>query len=72
MSKSNIKSFTLQVKVVAVVDYNIQAKTMQEAIELFKEASTMDIIERNDGYNDYRHALVGVFGGEDWDTDARS
>ena len=69
MVKSKNKSFTVQFKIVTVVDQEIRAESFEGALELAKIYKDTDIIDyRDNGVNDSRITIIGMFGGEDWDT----
>ena len=64
------QSFTVQMKVVAVVDVEIKADNFSAALEQAKALDMKDMLTTTDGtsYNDDRLCVVGIFGGEEWDT----
>jgi hypothetical protein len=73
LAKLKKKSFTAQIKTVAMVDYEIEAENFEEALNVAKGLTVSDIFEQQEGVieNDSRTQVVGIFGGEDWDTDRR-
>lgn len=67
MTKKKTKTYTLQVKVVAIVDHEVEAENLIQAVELAKTVKDTDVITYEGSVNDSRVAIVGIFGGEDWD-----
>lgn len=68
------KSYTAQIKVVSVVDVDIElpeaTANFEAALTEAKGLTLENIYTQQDGVteNDHRITVVGLFGGEDWDV----
>ena len=72
--QKKIKSYTAQIKVVSVVDVDIElpeaTANFEAALTAAKNLKLEDIYEQQIGVteNDHCITVVGLFGGEDWDV----
>jgi hypothetical protein len=69
--KPAVPRFTLQMRVVTVVDYDIEASDMQQAVELSKTVRLTDLMEYADGVTENASSVkpVAVISQEDWHVD---
>jgi hypothetical protein len=71
MKKKTIKpTYTVQVKLVTVVDVEVEAQTLDDALEIGRAWKRSDIIEYTKAVseNDHHIKVLGVYSQEDWGT----
>jgi hypothetical protein len=70
MRKPSKPTFTLQVKVVTVVDVPVEADSIEQALEIGKTTRLSDVVAYEDGVieNDHKVEVIGVLSNQDWGT----
>jgi hypothetical protein len=70
MRKPKTPTFTLQVKVTAVIDVEVEAATIEQALEIGKTTRLGDVVAYEDGVieNDHKVEVIGVLSNQDWGT----
>jgi hypothetical protein len=66
--KSKLKNFTVQLKLVVVVDAEVKAQNMVQAMEQATFLKDVDVVTYKAPVNESRVSVLGIFGGEEWDT----
>lgn len=69
MPKSKKRTFTVSLRLIAVVDHEIQAESMEEALSIAAAIGPTDAYEQKDSIADHSVRVCGIYSSKAWDTD---
>ena len=69
MAKTNLKTYDVNIRVVAIIGVQVKAESFEDALVKAKELKTKDYMEIKGEYNDGSEQVVSVGQNELWDVE---